>query len=105
MNLDDAVVVVTGASRGLGRSMAHRFSQEGAHVVAVARSRHRLGTLTDRSEGGVFVQPADVRKPADVKRVVERTVERYGHIDVLVNNAAVGFLSLEGELKSVQDFP
>lgn len=103
MNLEDAIVLVTGASRGLGRSMALRFSREGARVMPIARSRERLEELVDQAEGDVFVQSADVREPAAVERVVDRTIERYGRIDVLVNNAAIGLLSLEGELKTVQN--
>lgn len=103
MDLEDAAVVVTGASRGLGRSMALRFSREGARVVATARSEDALADLAAEAPGEVLVAPADVRDADAVEGVVGRAVEQFGGVDVLVNNAGVGMLSLTGDLKPVED--
>jgi len=101
--LDGQVVVVTGASRGLGRSMALACSRAGARVVATSRSRDPLDTLADEAPTETLVAPADVRDADAVAGVVEATVERFGRLDGLVNNAGVGLLSLRGELKPVHE--
>jgi len=101
--LDGRVVIVTGASRGLGRSMAERFAREGAHVVPTARSRDALDELAADAPTEMRPVAADVRDPEDVERVVETAVDAFGRLDGLVNNAAVGLLSMQSELKDVED--
>ena len=103
VDIQGDIVLITGASRGIGRSMALRFSREGALVVATARSREPLETLADEAPTELLAVPADVRDAGDVKRVVEATVDRFGPPDVLVNNAAVGLLSLRSELERLVD--
>jgi meso-butanediol dehydrogenase/(S,S)-butanediol dehydrogenase/diacetyl reductase len=83
--LQDKVAIVTGASRGIGLRIAQRFVQEGAAVVGVSRS-----PVSQPAEGMAHVQ-ADVSVSEDVQRVVNAAVERFGRVDVLVNNAAVEF--------------
>jgi NAD(P)-dependent dehydrogenase (short-subunit alcohol dehydrogenase family) len=91
--LDGRVVVLTGASSGLGVGFARALAAVGAHLVLAAR---RVGALeelaTELRDGGtqVVVQPADVSSPGDCGKVAERAVEEYGRIDVLVNNAGIG---------------
>jgi 3-oxoacyl-[acyl-carrier protein] reductase len=91
--LDGSVAIVTGASRGIGRAIAERFADEGARVVVGYRSSADLAaTVVDgiRSAGGdAFAVAADVSNAADVQRMVDATVERYGSVDVLVNDAGV----------------
>jgi glucose 1-dehydrogenase len=93
VQLGDKFVVVTGASSGIGRSIALAFAREGA-VVAVNYARDAEGaesTVKEIEDGGgraIAVQ-ADVSKPEDVKALVERTVKEFGRLDVLVNNAGV----------------
>lgn len=96
-------IIVTGASHGLGRSMALRFSKEGAAVTLVSRSRDALEAVAEEAEGSTLVVPADVRKDEDVSRVVKRTHAEFERIDTLVNNAGVGLLSLTNERKPVID--
>lgn len=85
-------VIVTGAGTGLGRAAAQRFASEGANVTLVGRRAGKLNeTLALISEAGgkaIAVQ-ADVSLEADVKRIVKETVEAFGRIDILLNNAAV----------------
>lgn len=101
--LQDHVVVVTGASRGLGRSMALRLSKEGASVVLVARRSAALEAVAADAVGPTLVAPADVRDAAAVEAVIERTRDRFGRVDATVNNAGVALLSLADERKRIVD--
>ena len=78
-DFSERVVVVTGGSRGVGAGIVAAFAEAGAHVVTCGRHEATV-------EGAVFMT-ADVRKPADAERVVAKAVERFGRLDVLVNNA------------------
>jgi NAD(P)-dependent dehydrogenase (short-subunit alcohol dehydrogenase family) len=92
-DLRGAVVAVTGASAGIGRECVLAFARQGAHVAAAARRLDRLEALATevRALGAeVLVLKTDVGEPDDVKRFVEATVERFGRLDVLVNNAGYG---------------
>ena len=101
--LEDEVVVVTGASRGLGRSMVERFAAEGARVTLTARDDALLEEVAAGLPGESLVVPADVRDAEAVERVIERTVERFGGIDTLVNNAGVSLLGLQDSRKRLVD--
>ena len=101
--LEDEVVVVTGASRGLGRSMVERFAEEGARVTLTARDEERMERVAEDLSGESLVVPADVRDADAVERVVERTVERFGRLDTLVNNAGVSILGMQNSRKRLVD--
>jgi len=101
--LDGERIVVTGASRGLGRSMAERFAEEGARVTLTARDEERLEAVADALPGESLVVPADVRDAADVERVVERTVAAFGGVDTLVNNAGVSILGMQDSRKQLHE--
>lgn len=92
MKLQDKVAIVSGAARGIGLACARRFAKEGAKVVLtdVNEAPGRAATDTVRAAGGdaLFVL-CDVSKQAQVERLVEATVARFGGIDVVVNNAGV----------------
>jgi NAD(P)-dependent dehydrogenase (short-subunit alcohol dehydrogenase family) len=91
-DLRGAAVVITGASSGIGREAAHRFAAKGALVVLAARSAGSLEEAVDecRDEGGeALAVPTDVADPEAVEELARRAVERFGRIDVWVNNAAV----------------
>jgi NAD(P)-dependent dehydrogenase (short-subunit alcohol dehydrogenase family) len=82
-------IVVTGASRGLGRVLVKSLIEEGAQVVCAARNRARLKALCEPlGENAVDVE-ADLGVPADVERVFRTAEERFGKVDVLINNAAI----------------
>jgi 3-oxoacyl-[acyl-carrier protein] reductase len=93
--LTDDVVLVTGASRGLGREMSLRFAGEGARVVLLARDEGALESVADEAAGETLVAPADVTDLDRVEAVVEDAYEAFGRVDTLVNNAGIGLLSLD----------
>jgi short-subunit dehydrogenase len=84
------VVVVTGGSSGLGKAIAESFAQRGAQVVVAARRADLLAAVADELRGrglDVAAVAADVTRADDVERLFARTIERFGRLDVLVNNA------------------
>lgn len=98
MDFKDKVVVVTGASSGIGEALAREFSAAGARVVAGARSLDKLeAVVAGLSTAGLAVQ-CDVSKEEDCRRLIHRTVEMFGRIDVLVNNAGISMRALFDEV-------
>lgn len=94
-DLDGKVAVVTGASSGIGEATAKSLSEEGADVVLAARREEELRELADQIEtegGDTLVVPTDVTDEADIQELVDRTVEEFDRLDVLVNNAGVMLL-------------
>ncbi len=91
MDFRDKVVLITGASSGIGEACAGRFAAAGARVVLTARSADKLQKIAARlalPEQAVI--PADLAEPADPARLAEQTIRRFGRVDVLLNNAGVG---------------
>ena len=91
LGLTDKVAIVTGGSRGIGRSIALAFAAEGCRVAICARNEEPLrateAELAETTEALGIV--ADVTQAADVKRLIQETVDRFGWLDILVNNAGV----------------
>jgi meso-butanediol dehydrogenase/(S,S)-butanediol dehydrogenase/diacetyl reductase len=86
----DKVVIVTGAASGIGAATAQRFSDEGANVVLVDREAGKLDEVAGGLEPGrTLAHVADVSVSSDVDAMVQAAVERFGGLDVLVNNAGV----------------
>ena len=91
-NIEGKVVVITGASSGLGEAAARRLSEEGATVVLGARRSDRLKTLVSEitGKGGkALAKATDVTQVAEVKALVDAAVKTYGRIDVIINNAGL----------------
>ena len=87
------VALVTGASRGIGRAIALGFAREGASVAVTARSQSDLESLAktiSQEDGKVLIIPADLSDPAVPERIVQQTLEHFGGLEILVNNAGVG---------------
>lgn len=87
MRLEGKVAIITGAGQGIGEAYARRFAQEGARVVVVDVNAEK-GNAVARDIGAVF-ERLDVSSEPDTKRVVKAVAERFGRIDVLLNNAAI----------------
>jgi len=85
--MTDKVAIVTGASRGIGRAIAQTLAAEGMRLVLVARSRDLLEEVARGCGTDCLVQAADLRQPEVPAAVIAAAVERFGRIDVLVNNA------------------
>ena len=86
----DKVVIVTGASSGIGKDSAIRFAKEGAKVVLVSRTKEKLETVQNiikEFNQDVIVIPTDVSSKEQVTNAVNKTIEKWGRIDVLFNNA------------------
>lgn len=89
-DLTGRTVIVTGASRGIGRTTAEVLAAAGANVIAVARTESALDALVQDiigSGGQALAVRADVNVPEDTEMMVERTLQVFGRVDVLVNNA------------------
>lgn len=100
--LNEQVVVVTGASQGIGRETALRLGRRRAAVVAAARNEEALTTLVDEIAGfggRAEAVPTDVAEPDQVERLAARAVERFGRIDTWVNNAAVSVYATVEQLE------
>ena len=92
-SLEGKVAIVTGAGRGIGRSIAHALAQEGVRVCLAARSADELQHVLEEIEtaGGVAsCLPTDVGREEEVVALVRNTVERFHRLDILVNNAGTG---------------
>ncbi|MCA1023459.1 2,4-dienoyl-CoA reductase [Halobacillus litoralis] len=100
--MKDQVIIVTGGSSGMGLHMAKRFVSEGARVVITGRNEERLAAAKQEIAGGeeasVLTIQMDVREVEDVQRMVRETVDAFGTIDHLVNNAAGNFIAPAEEL-------
>ena len=90
LGLQGKVVLITGASRGIGRAIATAFAQEGSRLAIAARSKDALEQAAGelRQQGAqVLVVPADLTSAEDCTRLIDQTLRQYGRIDVLVQNA------------------
>jgi len=108
MDIRGIVVIVTGASSGIGEATAREFGRQGAKVVLAARRVDRLEALAQEIAGlgngaEALVVQADLSKLEDIKSLVEQTLEKFGRIDVLVNNAGFGRLDWLENLDPVKD--
>jgi NAD(P)-dependent dehydrogenase (short-subunit alcohol dehydrogenase family) len=104
--IEGKVVVITGASSGIGEATALLLAERGAKVVLGARGSDRLKALADRiaaSGGEVAYIQTDVKRREDLSNLVGLAIERYGKLDVLINNAGVAPISLLDELR-VEDW-
>ncbi len=106
-SLSDKVCIVTGGGRGLGRAMTLALAGAGAGVVVPTFIEADIPKIEEdgrdaagHTGGSVHGMPGDVRNPDDCARVVEATIERFGKIDMLVNNAGVGMLLISDTFTS-----
>jgi len=94
-DLEGKVIIVTGASDGIGRKTALLLAKKGAIVVLAARRKEILARILKKLTGGpqkhLFIA-TDISKEGDVKRLVEEVIKKYGRIDILINNAAISYV-------------
>jgi NAD(P)-dependent dehydrogenase (short-subunit alcohol dehydrogenase family) len=104
--LSGTTAVITGATSGIGREAAREFAKTGAKVVLAGRRKERLLELASEIEasgGQALSVQTDVAEQAQVEALIEKCVERFGRVDVLVNNAGVAMAS-QFEAMSLEDF-
>ena len=97
MEIKDKVVIVTGASSGIGEATARQFGREGAKLVLAARRVDRLEAVAQKigamgTGSETLVAAADLSKLEDIRSLIDQTVDTFGRIDILVNNAGFGRL-------------
>ena len=90
MEIKDKVIIVTGASSGIGLETAKLLSKLGAKVVLASRSKEIIEKL-EKELPGSFAIVTDMIKPTDIKNMVQQTIEHFGRIDVLINNAGQAY--------------
>jgi 3-oxoacyl-[acyl-carrier protein] reductase len=92
MRLQDKVAIITGGGTGIGKAIALGFAKEGAHIVLAARDLTRLQKVAEEIKGlgrESLALRMDILKSSDVREMVQQTLEKFGKIDILVNNAAI----------------
>ena len=100
-NIKGKVIAITGASSGMGRSIAMELAKNGSKVVLGARRTERLQQLVEdiESKGGeATFTIVDVKDKAGLERLVYTAIEKYGKLDVMINNAGISQLSLIDDL-------
>jgi short-subunit dehydrogenase len=90
---ESKVWLITGCSTGFGRHIAQQAIEAGYKVVVTARNVQQVTDLTAGHEDQVIALPLDVTSPEQIRNVIDRTIEKFNRIDVLVNNAGIGYFS------------
>uniref|UniRef100_UPI003B3B5C56 SDR family oxidoreductase n=1 Tax=Spirosoma sp. TaxID=1899569 RepID=UPI003B3B5C56 len=103
MNVQNKSVIISGASRGIGRATALRLAEHGANVVVTARNADELNQLVKEAteghvQGKIIAVPGDVSNEADMENVVKTALDQFQRIDVVINNAGFGIFKNVDEL-------
>lgn len=104
--LSENVVIITGASSGIGEASALRFAEEGCRVVLAARRKERINDLAEKihiTGGQALAVQTDVSQPDSLSNLVQTVLAEWGQIDLLFNNAGFGRLRFLDELDPIQD--
>ena len=96
--MSDRVVIITGASSGIGAALGELLAKKGDSVVLVARRADALKAVAERCGPNALAIVANVTRRADVKRMIAESIARFGHVDVLVNNVGQGITRPPSEL-------
>ncbi|KAJ0248370.1 11-beta-hydroxysteroid dehydrogenase-like 2 [Hirschfeldia incana] len=106
-NVARKVVLITGASSGIGEHVAYEYAKKGACLVLVARRRDRLEIVAQKSHqlgsGDVIIIPGDVANVDDCKKLIDETIHHFGKLDHLINNAGVFQTILFEDFTQIQD--
>ena len=97
-SVDGDTVIVTGSSQGIGRSIVERFANDGANVVVTSRDQEKVESVAESinagdGDGEAIALECDVRERDSVQELVDATVEKFGQVDCLVNNAGASFMA------------
>ena len=108
LELTDKVAIVTGGSRGIGKAIARQLAREGVDVAICARNEGPLNAAAEElgaeTERRFLAVPADMRKLDDIQRLVQRTADTFGRVDILINNAAqIGGTQGPDDITNVSD--
>lgn len=106
-DFEGKVVILTGASEGIGRAVSFKFAEQKANIVLAARNESRLEELKDEIEstgGNAFIVPTDVTEIESCQNLIDKTVNHYGQIDILINNAGGTMWTLFEEIKDISIF-
>jgi len=93
MNVKDKIILVTGASQGIGLATARHLSKLGALIIISARSQDIIMDLEKELPNSLAIV-ADMRNPEDITNMIQKSIDKYGHIDILINNAGQGMYGL-----------
>jgi short-subunit dehydrogenase len=92
VKVKNKIVVVTGASSGIGLATAKLLTERGAKLALISRSKAKLEALSKELPESIAI-PADMTKSNEIKRMVQQAMDHFGRIDILVNNAGQGYYS------------
>lgn len=98
--MKDKVVIITGASSGIGEALARNFANQNANVVLAARSLEKLETIKKdiaTDSNNILIVKTDVSKEEDCKNLIEETIQKFGKIDTLINNAGISMRAIFAE--------
>ena len=99
--MKNKVVILTGASSGIGKACAQEFCKQGARLMLAARNEEKLKELNDilnQSGGQSNYMVTDVSNELDCKNMINKTIEIYGSVDVLINNAGISMRAIFNDL-------
>lgn len=102
-NVTGKVAIVTGSTKGIGRAIAERMVNEGANVVVTSRTAEDVESVADHLGENAIGIACDVADPASCQELVDRAVDHFGRLDVLVNNAGLGIFKPISEM-SVEEW-
>ncbi len=97
MNIKDKITIITGASEGIGLAIAQAMAKQGAKLVLAARSADKISRAA--ADLNALAVPTDMTKPADIKNLFNITLEKFGRLDILINNAGQGLYAKFAETK------
>jgi len=90
--MQDKVIVIVGATGGIGAALSQKLAAMGANLVLAARNIDRLSNLAAQLPNSVLTVPTDITDPTQVEALMQKSIEQYGKIDILVNAAGAGIL-------------